>query len=313
MQFFEKSGTLEGFGLAQQRLNLLLEAVEASNDPRVTDKMKTDLRRHYEAFNVMTPIFIVNIKSEGMPERLQQRIHETFENTTIFDFLDRFRELKDENGRSYLVDANGNELPLNLENEALNAFIYQYMYDRFRNNQVEDMQKRALNHNAAAGSDEAWIIDRIRQILQQKGLSQTIQDIDRVWQVGGRWDKLAKWQSDDSELQSIKNSAIRQWYQEKTFIGADLFDANGDRRVDLTREEIMQTALRNRLLALGVDPSRVNDLLGDSNNPAVRGNYELVQAISRNADNLSMFFMADSVDRLQIFSFNGEHIDTAFC
>lgn len=310
MQFFEKSGTLEGFGLAQQRLTLLLEAVEAS--PHVSDQVKDKLRRHIEAFNVLTPIFIINIKSEGLPERLQQRIHETFENTTIFDFLDRFSELRDENGKLYLVDANGNELPLNLENEALNAFIYQYLFDRFRKNQVEDMQKRGLNHNAAAGSEEAWIIERIRQILQQKGMSHAAADIDRVWQVGGKWDKLAKWQSDEPELQKIKETAIQDWFQEKTFIGADGFDANGNRRVDLTREEIVQTILRNKLLAAGVDPNRVNALLGDPNNPAVRGNYELAQAIARDADNLAMFYMADGVDRLQIFSYNGEQINSLF-
>ena len=238
MSFFETSRSVENFGLAADRINRLLQAVEQSPDPDLTPEMKFRFREHVEAFLKVTPVFIMMYRSEGNPEALQQYI-EAIDDKTFFYYFDRFADTKDRNGVSYLryVGASGHEQTANLLSEAKNSFLYQYMVDRYRVNVVQNLTRGNLNP-ASANPDEQWLIARLAA-------------------------SRLNWDDDSAKLR-----VINEWYKEQTLTGVDEYEPNYTQERRLFREdEVVHNILRQRLIQLGVPVVRVNALLGELRNP----------------------------------------------
>lgn len=327
MKFFEKSRSIEGFDLARQRLSLLLDAVENSRDTRVDQATKKRLRAHIEAFERITPLFIVMYRDEGEPERMQQ-VMGNIEDMTFFDFYDRFTTVRDSDESPYLldrqgrmiymdleghhffkeVDLAGNETfydqanrvvavdatklsPLNLLSEAENSFIFQYMTERFRMNKVQEMTRRDLDINSG-NADEQWIIKKILGLPQHLALPHLT--LAQINQLRDAWN--------DTALTGQKVNVVKAWYNEITLIGVDDFEGVQERR-DVREEEVVQSVLRRRLEDKGVDPSRIDALFLDQ---------ELLPAIKSIAANMTRFKLSSSLDRLRVYDKHGEMINSVF-
>ncbi len=341
MNFFEKSRSTDTFGLAKNKLILMLQAVENSNDPRITADMKNTLRKRIDSFEKVNGLLIRLDDAEGFPAELH-KIAVTFGNEDWLYFYDRFNagEIRDRDGNYYLVDANNNLLNnLTLAGESENAFAYQYLVDRWRTNRVQEMMRRDLNPNNPFNYDEAWIIDRLSQEINIslaealvqvppnqahiQQLQAALGNVNVLWSVSGQPDHDGNWESDNDLYQGIKMKALKAWYVEETWVGADEYE-NGKLRTEAWEEIITQRHLRRRLVNAGVRADRINDLLGELqdpnqefdpiNNPVIRqgSNYDLMSAVTRDGFYLAKFKHADTVDRFRIYTRDGQQVSTAW-
>lgn len=320
MRFFEKSRTRDTFGLAQQRLVRMLQAVEKSNDVRVTPAIKERFRERFNSFEYLNSLLITMEERLGDPEKMWE-IAVTFKNETWKYFYDRFvaDELKDRNGNAYLVDANGNLLQLNLLSEAENVFTYQYLVDRWRSNRVQEMMLADLYNPALINNPDAqWLM---RAILAQHGvvLAQNFNFANLTNAQRHLIDQF--WNNQTADGNEAKGKLVNKWYVERTFMGASGYDAQDRSRKEIWFNNIIQWHLRKRLADAGVAQDRINALLGrlaDPNlpfdpdtNPVLvdnAGDYELMSAVVRNAYDLAKFKLADTLDGVKVYQKDGKYI-----
>ena len=316
MRFFERRRTPETFGLARERLVQLQQAVELSTDPRVTAQIKEAFKKRVESFEAVNTLIITMNTTEGDPEQLLNVARKLFTNETYYYYYDRFNpeELRDSDGNRYLVGVNGNPIDLNILGEDQNANVYQLLVDRFRHNKIQEMMRRQLNPNSL-DEDERWIIRRILNLPANFNLANLtnaqINNLENLWR--------------DERYLGPKWNAVADWSKETTLLGVDGYDFTTGRpmlRLELWQEIVTQRYLRRRLLARGVDPDRVNAMLGTLqnpnqdydpvNNPVTGGDYELIQALKRNGYDLAKFVFQDTVDRFEFLTRDGEHTSTIF-
>ena len=293
MTFFSKSRTVEGFGQARQRIDLLLNAVEQSTDPRVTAEMKKRLRHHVESFQEVNPLFIVMRDRDGDPEAEAQAAGNV-KNESFRFFYDRFSELKDKDGNLYLVDANGNRLVdangdlINPLGESENSYLFKYMDDRFRMNQVEEMTRNDLNIRSA-NSDEQWLMKHILGLPQNRPIPRL--SFAQIRKLYSDWD--------DSET---KKNAVWDWHKQNTLLGVDGFEGGRWRR-DVRVDEVMNNTFRDRLLAAGMAQDRIDALFED---------YEAFESLKAVGENLAIFKYSSAMDRLRIFDKRGNLVGSVF-
>ena len=309
MEYFDKSTTISAFDTARQRLNQLLEAVRSSTLDR---DRKEIVRQHVEAFERVTSLLVTMQEIEGDPAELAKAAGR-LNPETLYYYFNRYAEFKDLDGANYLVDANGNPLPINALSEGFNAFLQRYMEDRFKMNVVEKLQNQGLG--AAVGVTETEVMNQLiaslnMQIAEEitrinfaypninaQGVPPETQELYDALMAGNAVDQI--W--DDDRFTEVKIRAIKSWFQENTMIGADGFQ-NGQSRMVVAQDEVMRGIFRDRLAGAGVDQSRINDLLSDSNK---------VDAIRNNAYNLAKLVMSAGIDRLRVYKkSNGKHVDT---
>ncbi len=316
MRFFERRRTPETFGLARERLVQLQQAVELSTDPRVTAQIKETFKKRIESFEAVNTLIITMNTTEGDPEQLLNVARRFFTNETFYYFYDRFNpeELRDSDGNRYLVGVNGNPIDLNILGEDQNANVYQLLVDRFRDNKVQEMMRRQLNPQTL-DEDERWIIRRILNLPANFNLANLtpaqINNLGNLWR--------------EEEYLGPKWVAVTDWSKETTLLGVDGYDSTTGRpmlRLELWQNIVTQRHLRRRLLAGGVDPDRVNAMLGTLqnpnqdydpvNNPVTGGDYELIQALKRNGYDLAKFVFQETIDRFEFLTQDGEHTSTIF-
>src|SRR3989344_6137751 len=320
MRFFEKSRTRDTFGLAQQRLVSMLQAVEKSSDVRVTPAIKERFRERFNSFEYMNSLLITMEERLGDPEKMWE-VAVTFKNETWKYFYDRFvaDELKDRNGNAYLVDANGNLLQLNLLSEAENAFTYQYLVDRWRANRVQEMTLGDLYNPAFINNPDAqWLM---RTILAQQGVALP-QNFNFANLTNAQRHLIDQFWGDQTDHgNDAKVKLVNKCYVERTFMGASGYDANNRSRREIWFNNIIQWHLMRRLVDAGVAQDRIDALLGtlaDPNlpfdpdtNPVLAGeagDYELMSAVVRNAYDLAKFKLADTLDGVKVYQKDGEYI-----
>lgn len=338
MRFFEKSKTKEIFSLSREKLVRIIQVVENSEDPRVTAHMKERLRKRFNSFEQLDILLITADESEGSPDKLHP-LAVTHDNETWHYFYDRFiaEELTDREGNFYMMDINGQILDINLQSELENSITYQYLVDRWRYNRVRDMMGRDLNQAAPFNQDESWLIQRINEKIAARIPAAAGVTFNNVWNVGGAYDRMGHWQSANDPYNSIRTEALNEWYEERTFLGADGYDPSLNRlRKDVWIDSSVQWHLRNRLQNAGVAPDRINALLGElsdptrpfdpiqfiNNNPATPnphfnplisdGDYDLMSTVKRNGYDLAKFKLADTLDRFRVYNRNGMHQDTGW-
>lgn len=309
MRLFEQSKTPENFAEARQSLNGLLHAIELSAHPDIPQSRKDELRKRLDAFELVNTFLIKIDQTEGDPEQLLN-VARNFTDETWFYFYDRFNaeELRDVNNKKYLIKTeNGVEQTLNINilSETQNAFAYQYMVDRFRTNQVQSWLRNGLNidqaldadANGSTYNDERWFIEKIVNLPQGVTFGDLRQNVALRSRLQDELNR--RWQEE-----STRKGLVRKWYEEETFVGADLYDpASGRRRIDVWQDRIMATVLRQRLERAGVDAGRIDDLEADE---------ELIGALKRNGYDLAKYTYADSIDKLEYFDSKGEHTETIF-
>ena len=302
MRFFEKSRSVEGFNIAGDRLTRLLDAVENSTDPYLTEEDKIELRKHIEAFQVISPIFITMYRQEGDPDAMAKAVN-PLDNDTWFYWFDRFSKVRDKDGNPYLqvVDKNGdpvkvnkNPVILHMLAEAVAAFRARYQADNHRKKQVVEMTKRDLNINSG-NADEQWIV---KEILKDKGIHPDLQQNQPLphlnfLQMGKARGELRRvWNDKDGE--DAKRRVVQSWYTEQTLIGVDGFAPGSSKELrDEREDDLMRTTFRDRLITKGVPQARVDALLAD---------YELSQAVKSNAANFVRYTLSSTLDRLRVYS-----------
>lgn len=324
MRFFEKSRTRETFGLAQQRLVRMLQAVEKSSDRRVTPEIKTRFRERFNSFEYMNQLLIDMEETEGDPEAMW-KVAKAFKDETWLYFYDRFvaEEIKDIKGNRYLVDANGNSLNINLLSEAENAVAYQYLVDRWRINRIQDMMRQDLWNPAFVNNpDSQWLM---RAILAQNGVNLP-QNFNFANLTNNQRQLIDHFWSDQTAAgNDVKVKLINRWYVERTFMGASGYDTHGRSRKEIWLDNITQWHLRRRLVDAGVAQDKIDALLGTLANPNLpfdpdtnpvlldrAGDYELMSAVRRNAYDLAKFKLADTLDGVKIYQKDGKYLIPAW-
>lgn len=301
MRFFSKSRSIDSLTLARQQLTEILRAVEQSPDPAITQEMKDRLRKQRDAFESITPIWIVMHQREGDPEQLLGVVS-AVEDDHWFYYYDIYKNIRDSEGKGYLVDEHENDLNLNILSEAKNAFIFQYMVDRSRVNKMRNASRFDLDFNTD-NPDLQWVIRRFAE-KANLGLAPNFNlanlNAAQRQQIENLWNDAI-----------VKKDVTREWYNEETFIGVDGFDFNANRqRVELRIDQIVDNILRQRLLNATVDPQRVEALLGAPN--LVGGDQDLIGAIKNIGFQLAKFEMASTLDRFRVYNQQGELVASHF-